>query len=98
MSQEEPQAQPKTAKAEKTRAVIAEAAMRLFQEHGYEATTMRAIAREAGVATGNAYYYFGSKEELVREYYARVCDEHEIACRGVLETATAFGPRLRGVP
>jgi AcrR family transcriptional regulator len=56
VSQEEPQAQPKTPKAEKTRAVIAEAAMRLFQEHGYEATTMRAIAREAGVATGNAYY------------------------------------------
>jgi Bacterial regulatory proteins, tetR family len=28
----------------------------LFREHGYEATTMRAIAQEAGVATGNAYY------------------------------------------
>ena len=25
---------------------------------------MRAIAEEAGVATGNAYYYYGSKEEL----------------------------------
>ena len=97
MSQEEPQAQPKTAKAEKTRAVIAEAAMRLFQEHGYEATTMRAIAREAGVATGNAYYYFSSKEELIREYYTRVGDEHAIACRDLLERETAFGPRLRGV-
>ena len=71
--------------------------MRLFQEHGYEATTMRAIAREAGVATGNAYYYFSSKDELVREYYARVGDEHAIACRGVLASETAFGPRLRGV-
>ena len=40
--------------------------MRLFRENGYEATTMRAIAKEAGVATGNAYYYFGSKEELIQ--------------------------------
>ena len=94
MSQEEPQAQPRTAKAEKTRAVIAEAAMRLFREHGYEATTMRAIAREAGVATGNAYYYVSSKDELVREYYARVGTEHAIACREVLERETALGPRL----
>jgi len=30
------------------------------------ATTMRAIAGEVGVATGNAYYYFGSKEELIQ--------------------------------
>jgi len=26
-----------------------EAALRLFREHGYQATTMRAIAKEAGV-------------------------------------------------
>jgi hypothetical protein len=60
-----------SAKGEQTRRVIAEAAMRLFLENGYEATTMRAIAKEAGVATGNAYYYFDSKEELIQEYYAR---------------------------
>jgi AcrR family transcriptional regulator len=96
VSQELTQAQPRTPKAEKTRAVIAEAAMRLFQEHGYEATTMRAIAREAGVATGNAYYYFSSKEELIQEYYARNAVEHAAACRDVLASQTRFGPRLRG--
>ena len=97
MSQELAQAHPKTPKAEKTRAVIAEAAMRLFQEHGYEATTMRAIAREAGVATGNAYYYFASKEELIQEYYARNALEHAAACQRVLASQTRFVPRLRGV-
>jgi len=97
VSQQLAQAPLKTPKAEKTRAVIAEAAMRLFQEHGYEATTMRAIAREAGVATGNAYYYFSSKEELIQEYYARNADEHAAACRDVLAAQTRFGPRLRGV-
>jgi len=97
VSQSQELAQPRTPKAEKTRAVIAEAAMRLFQEHGYEATTMRAIAREAGVATGNAYYYFASKEVLIQEYYARNALEHAVACRRVLDAQTRFGPRLRGV-
>jgi AcrR family transcriptional regulator len=32
---------------------------------------MRAIAERAGVSTGNAYYYFGSKEELIQEFYLR---------------------------
>jgi AcrR family transcriptional regulator len=45
-----------TARGEQARTAIVEAALRLFGENGYEATTMRAIAREAGVATGNAYY------------------------------------------
>jgi len=58
---------------------------------------MRAIAREAGVATGNAYYYFSSKEELIQEYYARNAAEHAAACRDVLAAQTRFGPRLRGV-
>jgi AcrR family transcriptional regulator len=57
---------------------------------------MRAIAREAGVSTGNAYYYFSSKEELIREFYARNQAEHEAACRAVLATETGFAPRLRG--
>jgi AcrR family transcriptional regulator len=73
------------------------AALRLFREHGYEATTMRAIAREAGVATGNAYYYFGSKEELIRELYTGIQADHARACRPVLDHQTRLGPRIRGV-
>ena len=87
----------RSTKGEQTRAAIAEAALRMFREQGYEATTMRAIAKEAGVATGNAYYYFDSKEELIQEYYARNQSDHEAACRSVLEAETRLGPRLRGV-
>jgi AcrR family transcriptional regulator len=87
----------RSTKGEQTRAAIAEAALRMFREQGYEATTMRAIAKEAGVATGNAYYYFDSKEELIQEYYARNQAEHAAACRPVLDTETTLGPRLRGV-
>ena len=86
-----------TARGEQTRTAIVEAALRLFAENGYEATTMRAIAREAGVATGNAYYYYASKEELVREYFARHQAEHAAACRQVLAKETRLGPRIAGV-
>ena len=65
----------RSTKGEQTRAAIAEAALRMFREQGYEATTMRAIAKEAGVATGNAYYYFDSKEELIQEEIAQILRE-----------------------
>ncbi|MGH3258194.1 MAG: TetR family transcriptional regulator [Streptosporangiaceae bacterium] len=86
-----------TARGEQTRAAIVEAALRLFRENGYEATTMRAIAKEAGVATGNAYYYYASKEELVREYFALHQAEHAAACRQVLAKETRLGRRITGV-
>lgn len=80
-----------------TRTQIVQTALRLFREHGYEATTMRAIAKEAGVAVGNAYYYFGSKEELLQAYYDQLQEEHEEACRAVLARERDFDARLRGV-
>lgn len=41
----------RTQQAQGTRRRIVEAAARLFAEHGYQATTLTAIAREAGVST-----------------------------------------------
>ena len=84
-------------RGEQTRTAIVEAALRLFAENGYEATTMRAIAKQAGVATGNAYYYYASKEELVREYFARHQAEHAAACRQVLAQETRLERRIAGV-
>ncbi|MFJ2028042.1 TetR family transcriptional regulator [Streptosporangium sp. NPDC087985] len=83
--------------SDKTREVIVETALRLFRERGYEATTMRAIAAEAGVSVGNAYYYFDSKEALVQAYYDRAQAEHEAACEELLATERSFALRLGGV-
>ncbi|MFF4775451.1 TetR/AcrR family transcriptional regulator [Microtetraspora fusca] len=83
--------------AEKTRERIVATALRLFKERGFEATTMRAIASEAGVSVGNAYYYFSSKEQLIQAYYDRAQGEHEAACRELLAIETSFGTRLSGV-
>jgi AcrR family transcriptional regulator len=83
--------------AENTRELIVETALRLFRERGFEATTMRAIASEAGVSVGNAYYYFASKEQLIQAYYDRAQKEHEAACRELLAVERSFAGRLSGV-
>jgi AcrR family transcriptional regulator len=64
-----------TPKAEETRNRILDAALRLFRERGFEQTTMRDVAAEAGVATGAAYYYYRSKQELVLAFYLRTDEE-----------------------
>jgi len=86
----------RTPRAEQTRAAITEAALALFRERGYEAATMRAIAQRAGVSTGNAYYYFSSKEELIQEFYSRNHEAHLARTRQVLETETDLAARLAG--
>ncbi|MDN4174834.1 TetR family transcriptional regulator [Nocardioides sp. SOB77] len=50
-----------------TRAAIAEAARRQFQAQGYAATSVRAVAAEAGVDAALVMRHFGSKEQLFLE-------------------------------
>jgi len=76
MSQTGPTKPSKTQKGEQTKALILDAALEIFHEHGYEETTMRAIAKKAGVSLGNAYYYFGSKEHLIQAFYHRTHEQH----------------------
>lgn len=47
------------------RAELAELALRLFVEHGYEETTVDDIAAAAGVSRRSFFRYFPSKEEVV---------------------------------
>lgn len=56
-------------KRDATRKHLLERALALFQKRGVEATTMRDIAKAAGMSLGAAYYYFPSKEALVFAYY-----------------------------
>jgi AcrR family transcriptional regulator len=46
---------------------ILEAAMRLFSEQGYKATTTNKIAELAGVSVGSLYHYFPNKESILLE-------------------------------
>ncbi|WP_420492924.1 TetR family transcriptional regulator [Kitasatospora camelliae] len=88
-------ARPKTGKSEQTRALILETAMRIFQERGYDKTTMRAIATEAGVSVGNAYYYFESKEFLIQGFYDKMTYEHAADARLRMAGKKDFDERLQ---
>lgn len=68
--------------------------MRLFRERGYDETTMRAIAAEAGVSVGNAYYYFQSKEHLIQAFYDRAQADHAEAARPVLRRERDLAARI----
>jgi AcrR family transcriptional regulator len=77
-----------TPKALRTRERILEAALGLFAEKGYEATTMRGVAREAGASLGLAYRYFASKEEFALALYMRLAEESEEWARDELSGGT----------
>ena len=87
---------PRRARGEQTRQLILETALRLFRERGYTETTMRAVAKEAGVAVGNAYYYFDSKEHLIQGFYDRNQAAHRAAVEVVFAKDKDFAARLRG--
>ena len=52
--------------ARQTRATIAAAARRLFLRDGWAATTVRAVAREAGVSAPTVYAAYGNKRGLTQ--------------------------------
>jgi AcrR family transcriptional regulator len=57
-----------------TKARILDAAEALFMEHGFEATSLRAITAAAGVNLAAVNYHFGSKEELFQSVLTRRLD------------------------
>lgn len=82
------------ARAEQTRTAIIEAALSLFAEKGFDATTMRAISQRAGVSLGSAYYYFESKEQLIQGFYDQTAVVHGSVLPARLDGITSFGDRL----
>jgi len=60
-------------KGERTRMQIEDAAIELFIEHGYHATSMRQIAERANLALGGIYNHFKSKDEI---FEAIIVDKH----------------------
>jgi len=60
-------------KGERTRIQIEDAAVQLFLERGYHATSMRLIADRAGLALGGIYNHFSSKDEI---FEAIIIDQH----------------------
>lgn len=53
-------------KSERTRQRIIEAANRLFYQQGYAATSFSDVVNAANVPRGNIYYYFKTKDDILR--------------------------------
>ncbi|MBD0738528.1 TetR/AcrR family transcriptional regulator [Streptomyces sp. CBMA29] len=67
-----------------TRIQILDAAERLFAEHGYRGTSVRAITRLAGANLAAVGYHFGSKAELMAAVVRRVVEPINAAqCAGL---------------
>jgi AcrR family transcriptional regulator len=60
---------------EHTREQVLAAAARVFAKRGFHATSLDAIAEEAGFSRGAVYYNFADKEELFLELLDRRCAE-----------------------
>jgi len=57
------------ARLDASREAILKAAIALLTEHGYAGSSVAAVARRAGVATGTVYRHFPSKADLVTEVF-----------------------------
>lgn len=85
---------------EQTRALLVDAALRVFAEHGYEEATVEDIAAAAGYSKGAYYFHFASKEDIFLELLEQwTSDQTERlkafdgvtpAAAAILETLEAF--------
>jgi TetR/AcrR family transcriptional regulator, regulator of cefoperazone and chloramphenicol sensitivity len=71
------------------RARIRDAALALFAERGVERTTLREIARSAGLSAGLVRHHFGSKDGL-----RACCDEYALERLVAVKEAGVHGGRL----
>lgn len=79
------------------------AGFRVLSERGYDATTVKEVAKEAGVNQGLVHYYFGSKDGLLlavtdeafRQYSAELQRlREETPLEGLADASFAWGERL----
>jgi AcrR family transcriptional regulator len=82
-------------KGQRTRERIRETALRSFRERGYDETTVRLIAQEAGVSLGSTNYHFPSKNHLVQELYLDATGEFHTTASARMAASTDLVERLR---
>jgi len=78
------------------RARIREAALRLYAEHGTQATSIRMVAEEAGLSAGAVMHHFKSKDELAEAVrHAVVAKIREVVSGVGLDQPPADAARAR---
>jgi AcrR family transcriptional regulator len=77
--------------------MILDTARTLFARHGFEATTMRDIAEEAGLQAGNLYRYFPSKDAMVSQILSGFSDRLLAAYTEVLDAGSPVTQTLEAI-
>jgi AcrR family transcriptional regulator len=76
------------------RSLILEAAVRAFARKGFDGTRMADVAREAGVAYGLVYHYFGSKDAVLQAVFREAWGRLLAAVAVAEETGTSAADQL----
>lgn len=79
-----------TKQSHDTRARILQAAFTVLSRQGYENTSVKDIAEEAGVAQGLVHYHYKSKQQLVLAVLEFVCKKVELGLEGEAGALAAF--------
>ncbi|GAA2774502.1 TetR/AcrR family transcriptional regulator [Saccharopolyspora taberi] len=72
-------------------------ATRLFAEQGFETTSVQQIVDAAGVTKGAMYHYFGSKDDLLYEIYARLLRAQTARMQTAADSSEPVQQRLHAV-
>ena len=73
-----------TAEYTEKQTAILDAAQKLFAENGFDGTSVRDIAQEAGVNVAMISYYFGSKEKLMEAVFEQKSNDTRIKVEALL--------------
>ncbi len=79
------------------RARVLDAAVDLFAEQGYDATSVNQVIARAGVAKGGFYHHFASKEDLLYEVYGDLITRQLDAAEQILARGQAAPDTLRAL-
>jgi AcrR family transcriptional regulator len=87
---------PRSARAERTRQRLLDAAGTCFAETGFAKTTVEEVARTAGVSKGLVYHHFRSKDDVLRAVLDRALEQwEELTGSAVINGQPDFVPALR---
>ena len=76
---------------------ILDAALKLFAQKGYAATTVREIVDTVGITAPSLYYYFGNKEGLYMELMQTHCAQIDSVLESHLHTSASARNRLKNL-
>lgn len=82
---------------QRRRKEIFDASVHLFLEKGFQETSMREIARAAGVGKSTLYDYFKSKDEILVSYFGDEIQKITQAAQEIIRQNSSVSEKLKNV-